>query len=69
MDEFELPETKTSYTVQYKGASWIEGGEGQYDGLTEHEAQEEIAGMKEKFPQIEARYVKVTTTYELVVRV
>lgn len=66
MDDFELPETRTSYRVQFKGAPWIEGGKGHYDGLSLDQAQEDIAGMKEKFPQIEAQYVKATTTYELV---
>lgn len=65
--EWPLPESKVTYTVQFDHAPWIEGGIGHYDGLTLEQAKEEIEGMRKRYPQVQARYVKATTTYEYVV--
>lgn len=51
-------------------APWILGGsEGRYEDLTMEDAQEQVAGMKDCYPQIESRIVKAVTTYEYVVLV
>lgn len=69
MDEWPLPETRETYTVQFRGASWVQGGEGQYEGFSLEVAQEEVAGIKQHAPQVQTRIVKAVTTYEHVVLV